>query len=231
MNHVQTIKKVDHSGIGTDVVSAAFNTTVSHALLICGACLTDVGAGNPTSTGAFLDGGGGANVFTQDKTVQLATGDSRLYLFSLADVTPGSHTVTVNRNSTNVTLSFFVTEASGAVSSSPQDGLTAGSGTGTGTSIASSNLGGVTLLDDFWIAVFMNEFAGAEGAIAATGAWTLANSETNSGGSDIVSGAAYIENAGTLTGAATFTVANAAAWGVLAMAYKAKGRRWILGGH
>lgn len=213
--HVQTVKQEFDSTGGTTVSKSV--TLTGGNLVIVGVCLVDTGSGNPTCSGVTWNGA----ALNQDKTQQTSTTDSRIYVFSLANIAGATANITITRNIALPRGCFFVIEVSGAATSSPADGAGA-SATGSSTNPASGNFT-AGLTDDFWVGLFVNEATGADATIAAGSGWSIdaTNGIHTSGTTGARSAMEYRANpvsAGPFNG--NFTAATAA-WSALVFAYKA----------
>jgi len=219
--HDQTIKVADHAGNAT-AVSGAFTPASAGALVIAKICLLDPGAGNPviTAGGVTLDG---STAFQQDQTSAWATGDGNMYIYSLANVSAASHTVTINK--TNVArVTAFITVVTGAATSSYTDG-TGAAATGNSTTPSPGTMT-VTNADDFWDGFFCSDTNDDASASPTPNTnWTKpTNGEHLLGATDAYAATEYRANPGTTSGAtASWSGATSGNWGALSFAYKAAG--------
>lgn len=215
--HVQTQRGVDHSGAAT--VTASITVANAAALLVVAIYVFDPGAGNPTCTQVVA---AGVTNSTPDKTVQLATTDSRVYLYSFSNVATGA-TTAVGTCSAAAQKALYVSEFSGMATSSVLDG-TGATGTGSSTSALSAS-GSTTSGDDVWYVVVGSELIGAQTFTAGTNvAWAKpTNGETTNGGTDPASAVEYFIATATTSTTGQYTLGTSSAWGVAMQAYKATG--------
>lgn len=213
--HVQTVKTA-RGFDGTSTLTRSITAT-SGNLLLAAVCIKDTGSGNPTCSGVTWNGA----AMTQRITRQTSTTDSRIYIFSLANITGATANVVATLNSAGPVGALFVVEVSGAATSSEEDGVGA-SATGSSTNPASGNFT-ASAADDFWLACFVNEAAGSDATIAAGSGWTqdATNGRHTDGSAGARSGVEYRENpgsAGAFNG--NFTAATGA-WSAAVFAFKA----------
>jgi len=211
--HVQTVSANDGDG-GTTATGPSITTTAGN-LLIGVLYGFDPGAGNPTCSAASWNSVAG----TQAITKQAASTDSRIYIFYWENVAAftGAATFTV---SANAGWSIFLTEVSGAATSSSLDGAGA-SAASTSTTPASGNFTAAAS-DSWWHAAFGAEIS--TGSITVGSGWTIPTNgtlQTTSGtGSPREAGVEYRANPGS-TGPFTgdFTISSAA-WAAAVVVFK-----------
>lgn len=205
----------DHAG-ATPFDTSSYSFTAGSLIIVC-VYTYDPGAGNPTVSSVQLDG---STAFTQDLTRQNATGDSRLYIFSLENVAGGSHTIRVNKGNAADTLAVYTIEVTGAATTSPRDGVGA-SATNSGANPASGNFT-ASVSDGFWVGHFGNENSATDNTVSNGSGWSFDSTNgRNTNPQDPISGVEWRANPGSPGAFNADFVAASAAWAAGVFVYKA----------
>lgn len=202
--HVQTVNAQD-SNSGTTLATGSF-TTGAAALLIAAVAYYD----NPAITSVQLDG---STTFALNVAKVSAT-DGAIHgaIYSLPNVSAGSHTVTVTWASATLYKDLFVTEVSGAATTAELDGAGASN---SGTSAACSSGSYAATVTSFWhgLAVAPNSVTFTAGG----GGWAIPTNGTLLAGAS--SAVEYLANPGSSPQTAAMTITNKA-WVCIGVAYK-----------
>lgn len=214
VTHVATYVDANHTGTSPNTITGV--VTQLGDLVLCGSYVSETGAGHPTVTSVQLNG---VTAFQADVDIELATGDSRVYIHSLANVAAGTHTVVVARTALGNCTAFAMV-VRGAATSAYTDGSNTWTGTGTSTT-ASTGARTAAAATDFWFLMVGNETA-LNTTMAQISPWTIpANGSVVDGATpNAVAACAYIENPGTATETGQMTLGASAAWGAVMFAYK-----------
>lgn len=206
ITHSATSKTIDNDG-NASTTSGAF-TPPAAGLVVVGLVIYGT---PPTVSNCQLDG---STSFTADKTA--VSGALRVALYSLANVSNASHSVTCTYSGNADFVDMFVSRFAGAATSSQTDG-TGATGSGFGTSVT-TGVFTTTNSDDVWVCQVGGD--NDSGAYTAGSGWTLGDEESSSG--NIAGGIEYQIVSGSTSGSCAMT-APSSNWVAVAIAYKSDG--------
>jgi hypothetical protein len=203
--HVQTIEYSDSGGDSTTTTTGSVITLTAGRLLVV--TVVGWGTGPPVVTNIQLDG---TTALTAAGGLG-AVGDVWAYQRYLPNVPSGSHGVTVTYDMLASWDSIFLTEISGAATTSPLDG-TCATASGNSATPASGNVSGVAT--SFYIGGF--GIGNAGGVTAGSGKTIPTN-----GISSVATGAMeYVANPGSTPQNLDFSGVSSSAWVAVGCAYK-----------
>lgn len=212
--HVQTIKT--HSNSVSPTYDSG-NITVSAGNLLLCAVIARNSSVAPSISSVQLNG---STAFTQDAN-QSDGGffDDTVYLYRLENVSAGTHFVRVTFAAQQAGCCVYVTEVSGAATSSALDATSIGTN-GSGTAVATGNRT-VTASDDFFYAVTTTRSTANPATITGAGSFTIpTNGSELNGAANFPTAVGYRANPGTTTLNGQFTI-DSSNWVAAAAAYKA----------
>jgi hypothetical protein len=217
--HVQTTETKFNSSLSTVTTSAVSYTGGN--LLICticgfhsGATVQNVSTVKLNGTTAFSSRGD-TGVFTSGSS------NIRIQTYYLENVAGGSSTVTVTWAGAVDVATVYVTEVSGAATSSSTDGVGA-SASGTSTTPASGAFS-ASSSTDFWIGAVCGPFPANPATMTAGAGWTIpAGGKETNGSSFLVSSVEYMANPGATSENAQWTT-DSGFWVASVYPFKAAG--------